>query len=147
MRRSKTVTQIFLLDTNVFISSIKDPRRQTGTLDLILHIIGESDIGLVGNDMLVGEMVRYAELLGSETAATLLYALIAKMEIIDVQENLLRICKSYIESPNKADILHAATCLQTNAVLISIDNHFNRIRDEGIIKVWSATEAINKLLE
>ena len=147
MRRSKSVTRIFLLDTNVFISAIKDPQRHTGSLRLILHIIGEPSIGLVGNDLLVEEMARYAELLKSETAATLLHALIAKTEIVKVQENFIKICKSYIETPDKADILHAATCLQTNAVLISNDHHFNRIRDEGIIKVWSNTEAINKLLE
>jgi len=147
MIRSKPVTQIFLLDTNVFISAIKDPQRQTETLRLILHIIGEPGIRLVGNDLLVEEMARYAELLRSETAATLLHALIGKMEIIEVQENFLKICKSYIETPDKADMLHAATCLQTNAVLISNDHHFNRIRDEGIIKVWTITEALNKLLE
>ena len=146
MIRSKPVTQIFLLDTNVFISVIKDPQRQTETLRLILHIIGEPGIRLVGNDLLVEEMARYAELLRSETAATLLYALIGKMEIIEVQENFLKICKSYIETPDKADIFHASICLQTNAVLKSNDHHFNRIRDEGIIKVWSTTEAINKLL-
>ena len=147
MRRSKSVTQIYLLDTNVFISAIKEPRRQTGTLRLILHIIGEPTIGLVGDDLLVDEMARYAELLGSETAATIVHALISKMEIIDVQENFLKVCKSYIETPYRADILHAATCLQTNAVLISNDHHFNRIRDEGIIKVLSTTEAIKKLLK
>ena len=147
MRRSKLATLIFLLDTNLFISTIKDPGRQTGTLRLILHIIGEPGKGLVGNDLLVEEMARYAELLRSETAATLLRALIAKIEIVKVQENYQKICKSYIETPDKADILHAATCLQTNAVLISNDHHFNRIRDEGIIKVWSITEAIKKLLK
>lgn len=145
MRRLKSATQIFLLDTNVFISAIKDPRRQTGTLRLILHLIGDPSIGLIGNDLLVEEMIRYAEFLGSETAATLLHALIAKMEIVEVQENFLKICRSYIETPDKADILHAASCLQTNAVLISNDHHFNRVRDEGIIKVWGITEAIKKL--
>lgn len=147
MRRPKSATRIFLLDTNVFISAIKDPRIKTGTLRLILHIIGEPTIGLVGNDLLVEEMARYAELLRSETAATLLHALIAKMEIVDVQENYLKVCKSYIETPDKADILHAATCLQTNAVIISNDHHFDTIRDEGIIKVWSTKEAIRNLLE
>jgi len=92
-------------------------------------------------------MARYAELLRSETAATLLHTLITKMEIINVQENFLKISKSYIETPAKADILHAATCLQTNAVLISDDHHFNTIRDKGIIKTWSTTEAIKKLLQ
>ena len=147
MRRSKSNTRIFLLDTNIFISAIKDPRRQVSSLRLILHVIGEPSIGLVGNRLLVEEMVRYAELLRSETAAILLYALISKMKIINVRENYLNVCRSYIETPDKADVLHAATCLQTNAVLLSNDHHFNRIRDEGIIKVWSATEAIKKFLK
>ena len=147
MRRSKSITRVFLLDTNVFISAIKEPRRQTGTLSLILHIIEEPSISLVGNALLAEEMTRYAELLKSETAATLLHALIAKMEIVKVQENYLKICKTYIETPDKADILHAATCLQTNATLISNDHHFNRIRDEAIIKVWNTTESIQKLLK
>lgn len=147
MRRSKSITRVFLLDTNVFISAIKEPRRQTGTLSLILHIIEESSIGLVGNVLLAEEMTRYAELLKSETAATLLHALIAKMKIVKVQENYLKICKTYIETPDKVDILHAATCLQTNATLISNDHHFNRIQDEAIIKVWNITEAIKKLLK
>ncbi len=145
MRRSKSITDIFLLDTNIFISAIKNPRRQTNSLRLILNIIEEPSISLVGNDLLVEEMVRYAELLRSETAAILLYALIAKMKIVNIQENYLKICKLYIETPNKADILHAATCLQTNAVLISHDHHFDKIRDEKIIKVWSSKEAIDKL--
>ena len=147
MRRSKSITRVFLLDTNVFISAIKEPRRQTGTLSLILHIIEEPSIGLVGNALLAEEMTRYAELLKSETAATLLHALIAKMKIVKVQENYLKICKTYIETPDKADILHAATCLQANVTLISNDHHFNRIRDEAIIKVWNITEAIKKLLK
>ena len=147
MRRSKSITRVFLLDTNVFISAIKEPRRQTGTLSLILHIIEDPRIGLVGNALLAEEMARYAELLNSETAATLLHALIAKMEIIKIQENYLKICKTYIETPDKADILHAATCLQTNATLISNDHHFNRIREEAIIKMWNTTEAIQKLLK
>ena len=147
MRRSKSITHIFLLNTNIFISAIKNLGRQTSSLHLILHLIGEPSISLAGNTLLVEEMVRYAELLRSETAATLLYALIAKMKIVNIQENYPKICKTYIETPDKADILHAATCLRTNAVLISNDYHFNRIRDEEIIKVWSSIEAINKLLK
>jgi len=147
MRRQRPATQTFLLDTNVFISALKEPRKQTDTLRLILKIIEEPSLGLVGNDLLAEEMARYAELLKSETAATILHTLIAKMELVDVQENYLKICKSYVQTPDKADILHAATCLQTNAVLISNDHHFNRIRDEGIIKVWSTREAIKKLLK
>jgi predicted nucleic acid-binding protein len=45
-----------------------------------------------------------------------------------------------------ADAVHAATCLQSNAVLISNDKHFDKIRDMRIIEVWKISEAIEKLL-
>jgi len=146
MRSAKLVTLNFLLDNNVFISAIKEPRRQTKTLRLLLCIIGEPSIGLVGNELLVEEMVRYAELLSSETAANLLHALISKMKIVKVQKNYLKICQSYIRTQDKWDVLHAATCLQAGAILISNDHHFDKIRDEGIIEVWSTARAIRELL-
>ena len=145
MKRSRPATKTFLLDTNVFISAIKDPRKSTETLRLILKIIEDPSIKLVGNDLLVEEMLRYMELLKSEMAATLLAALFTKMRIIIVQEKYRRICKPYITTPDKADILHAATCLQADATLITNDHHFNRIRDERIISVWSIAEVIGRI--
>ena len=145
MKRSRPATKTFLLDTNVFISAIKDPGKSTETLRLILKIIGDPSIKLVGNDLLVEEMLRYMELLKSEMAATLLAALFTKMRIIIVQEKYRRICKPYITTPDKADILHAAACLQADAALITNDHHFNRIRDERIISVWSIAEVIGRI--
>jgi predicted nucleic acid-binding protein len=43
-------------------------------------------------------------------------------------------------------VLHAATCLQTESILITNDHHFDRMRDQGIIKVWSIRKAIQELL-
>ena len=145
MKRSRPATKTFLLDTNVFISAIKDPRKSTETLRLILKIIEDPSMKLVGNDLLVEEMLRYMELLKSEMAATILAALLTKMNIIIVQGKYRRICKPYITTPDKADILHAATCLQGDAILITNDHHFDRIRDGRIISVWSITEAMKKM--
>ena len=145
MRRSRPATKTFLLDTNVFISAIKDPRKSTETLRLILKVIEDPSIKLVGNDLLAEEMLRYMELLKSEMAATILAALLTKMRIMIVQEKYRRICKLYIMTSDKADILHAATCLQADATLITNDHHFDRIRDERIISVWSIAEAIRKI--
>jgi predicted nucleic acid-binding protein len=146
MKRSEQDIQTFLLDTNVFISAIKEPRKQTDTLRLIIKIIGEPSIKLVGNDLLAHEMLRYAELLRSSTAAALLVALLSKMEIVNVVQNYRKICKTYVKTPDKADVMHAATCLQTGAILITNDKHFDKIRDEGIIEVWNITKSIKKLL-
>ena len=99
----------------------------------------------MGNDLPVEEMLRYMEFLKSEMAATLLAALLTKAKIIKVQEKYRRICKPYITTPDKADILHAATCLQADAILITNDHHFDRIRDNRIISVWGITEAIRKI--
>jgi len=146
MKRSEPDIQTFLLDTNVFISAIKKPEKQTNTLRLIIKIIDDHDLKLVGNYLLAHEMLRYAELLKSETAATLLVALLSKMEIVSVAKNYRKICKAYIKTPYKADIMHAATCLQTGAILITNDRHFDKIRGEGIIEVWNLSKTIKKLL-
>mgnify|MGYP001039829270 FL=1 len=147
MRRSEPNTQTFLLDSNVFIAAVKDPKKQTETLRLLVKIIDDQDITLVGNSLLAEEMLRYAELLKSPTAAMIVGSLLTKTRIVNVSENYRKICKTYLKTPDKADILHAATCLQTNSTLITNDRHFDKIRNEGIIKVWSTTEAIRKLLK
>lgn len=146
MRRSGPGSWVFLLDINVFIAAIKQPTRETATLRLILKMIQDSEIVLVGNEFLLEEMARYAEAFGSETASLLLYALISKMEVVDVQDKFIRICRSYMDTEDPADIIHAATCLHTDAILISNDRHFDPVRDEGIVEVWSTTKAIQELL-
>jgi len=146
MRKLRSSTQTFLLDTNVFIAAIKDPEGQTSTFQLLLKIIKNPGIGLVGNILLAEEMRRYIELFKSKKAAVLVSSLLGKMELVRVPENYVRICKTYIRTPDKADVLHAATCLQTGATLITNDRHFDRIKKEGIIKVLSVSEAVRKLL-
>ncbi len=146
MKNSKKDTQMFLLDTNVFIAAIKAPKKYTKTLQLILVMIEDEDIQLVGDEFLVEEYIRYAEEFKSETASAILGALLDKMELVQVGKNHIKICKNYIRTPNLADIIHTAACLKSDAIMITNDKHFNRIRDEGIIKVWSVTEAIKELL-
>ena len=146
MTRSDPGTRTFLLDNNVFVSAIKDPTRETATLTLILKLIRDKDVGLVGNEFLAEEMARYAEAFRSETASLLLHALISKMDIVEVQERYTAACRSIMGTDDPADLLHAATCLQTGATLITNDRHFDTIRDQGIIEVWSTAEAIRRLL-
>ena len=146
MQRSRRSIRMFLLDTNVFIAAIKDPKRLTASLKLILKIIESDDIRLVGDEFLIEELVRYAEEFRSETASVILANLIDKIELSDPGSNFIKICRNYIRTPNLADIVHAAVCLKTDAVLISNDTHFKRIREEGIIEVWSISDAIKMLM-
>ncbi len=106
-------------------------------MPLILTIIENERIHLVGDEFLVEEMVRYVEEFRSETASWILSALLDKIKLTNIGKNLIKICKNYIETPNISNIIHAAVCLRTDAILITNDAHFNKIRDEGIIKVWN----------
>jgi len=49
-----------LLDSNVFIAAIKNPRKQTTTLRLLVKIVENPDITLVADEPLLDEMLRYA---------------------------------------------------------------------------------------
>ncbi len=135
-----------MIDSNVFVAAIKNPRKSTRTLELLLKMIEDPTISLVGNDLLIYEMVRYAELLKSPIAAALVAALLNKTAIVSVSENYRRVCTAYLKTPDPADVLHAATCLQAGAVLVTNDRHFRRIKKEGIIDVWTIAEAIRRLI-
>ena len=139
-------TQTFLIDTNVLVAAIRNPDEEKKTFQLIVRLIERDDIRLVGNHHLVIEMYNYALEFRSVAALELLESLIAKIEVLQVGKNLKRVCKDYFDTPRKADVLHAATCLKADAILITNDKDFDRIRDEGIIKAWSTSEAIEKLL-
>jgi predicted nucleic acid-binding protein len=91
-------------------------------------------------------MIRYTEVYPSETAISLLDAIASKTNFIDVETKYLKICRNYIGTDDLSDLYHAAACLQTGSILISDDHHFDKIRDEGILNVWSTKTAINKLL-
>ncbi|HUS77075.1 MAG TPA: PIN domain-containing protein [Patescibacteria group bacterium] len=146
MRRSSQGTQAFLLDNNVFIGAIKDPTRETATLRLILRLIQDKEISLTGNEFMLEEVACYAEAFESEMASTRLYALISKIEVVEVKEKYVAICQTYMGTDDLADIIHVATCLQTDAILITNNHHFDAMRDGGIVEVWSIAEAIRTLL-
>lgn len=133
-----------MLDTNVFVAAIKDPRKESQTLRLILNIIEDPNVRLVADELLLEEMIRYAELFKSPTAGAIVAALVRKTSLVRVIGKFRTICRTYITTPDKADILHAAACLQTGAVLITNDRHFQRIKKRRIIEVWSIAEAIKR---
>jgi predicted nucleic acid-binding protein len=128
------------------VASIAHPNRETGTLRLILHLIADDGVRLVGDIYLAEEMMRYTEIYPSETATLLIEALASKMEFVGVEGRYLKMCRGYIGTSDPSDVAHAATCLQTGSTLISDDRHFDRIRDEGIIYVWSTKRAFDELL-
>lgn len=142
MKPRKSVTNQFLIDTNVFIASIKNPGRKTGSLDLILNLIANPDINLVGNDLLLLEFEKYHKRFNSMVASRILKNLKHRIKLVEVKPIHIKKCAKYMPQKEIVDIVHAATCLQEDAVLISNDKHFTELNDAGIIEVWTMTKAI-----
>lgn len=146
MKRLKRDMQRFLVDANVFVAAIKNPEKKAGALDLILELASDEDIFLVGNDLLLLEFDKYSERFKSETASHLIKRLKNKMIVVEVSENHIKKCSEYFAKNNIVDIVHAATCLQENSIMITNDRHFDKISGNKVIEVWNISRAIKKLL-
>jgi len=153
MSRLEKSTRRFVVDTNVFVAAVKPfsrpvqrMRKDTKTLSLLTGLITDQELELVGNSRLAGEYSRLAEELNSKTSRLILQQLMAKMKIVGVGEKELRRCRPYLPEKESADVLHVATCLQTKAVLITNEAHFDKMKQSRIIEVWSIGEAIRRLL-
>ncbi len=134
--------QRFSVDTNLFIAAIK--KKWTRSTDLLVHLLTEHEIELVANDVLLGEYSKFALELGASEFFELIQSVVI---IVNPSEEYVSDCKQYFPKNEMADAVHAATCLQSNAVFISNDKHFDKIREMKIIEVWKISEAIDKLLK
>ena len=131
--------QRFLVDTNLLISAIKKWAKST---DLLIYLLTNLEIELIANDVLIGEYSKFSSELGASDFFELIQSVV---KIVNPSEEYVSDCKRYFPKNEKADAVHAATCLQSNAVLISNDKHFDKIREMKIIEVWKISEAIEKL--
>ena len=68
------------------------------------------------------------------------------MEIIHVEERFVRACESYFGAKGVKDCVHAATCLQLGATLVSNDHDFDAIERAGVIRRVTTSEAIRRWL-
>ena len=92
------------------------------------------------------EYKRLGEELSSETSELIVGQLATKMrEATELEEKAVSRCRPYLPDGEDADVLHAATSLQSGAVLITNDRDFDRIKASGVIEVWSIGEAIRRL--
>ncbi len=130
-----------MVDTNLFIAAVQKWTRST---DLLFYLLTAPEIELIANDVLLGEYKRYALKL---EALDFLQRINSGVVIVNPSEESIMECKPYFPENATADAVHAATCLQAGAVLISNDKHFDKIRNMGIIKVWKISETIEKLIE
>jgi len=131
----------FLIDTNLFIAAVK--RGNTKSTELFLRLL-DGSWELVADDILVSEYEKYAK---KFEADAFLAILLGKVIVIEQSEVDILSCRPFFPQSVGADIVHAATCLHTGAILITNDAHFRRISEEGLIEVGSISEAIERVLE
>jgi len=145
MPRSGRSTRKYLADTNVYVAAVRRSGRPTPSRRLLEHFLNDPRTGLVGNAWWLEELLRYAEEFRSEAALELAEELAQKVEIIELEERFVAACSELVGRHNPVDVLHAATCLQSEATLISNDPDFDRIRDARAIRVLSITEALRRI--
>ena len=131
----------YLLDNTVFIAAVK--RKWTKSTELIYYLLDRS-VELFANDLLIFEYEKYAKALG--TYELLNYMKKSVIQVNPSQEEI-DACAPFFPESELADIVHAATCLYADAILITNDNHFNKIKNSGLVEVWSNTKAIKILLD
>src|SRR5437773_9639944 len=136
-------TPAILLDTNVFVSAVKSVPRVTDSLRLLVHFLA-ADVRLVGNELLAGEYLLYAQLLPSLTATAVAASILGTLEIIPVEERFVLACTPYFGGRKRKDCVHAATCLQLGATLVSNDHDFDAIDRAGVIRRVTISEAVRR---
>jgi predicted nucleic acid-binding protein len=130
----------YLLDNTVFIAAVK--RRWTKSTELIYHLLN-SPAEIFANELLIFEYEKYAKTLG--TYELLTYLKKAAVQVNPSQDEI-DACAAFFPEEEMSDIVHAATCLYADAVLITNDRHFDKIKKAEIIEVWSNAKAIKRLL-
>ena len=130
-------------DTNLFIAAAKSGI--TKSTALIFKICFDDSIELIGNSILLEEFEKYQDLVG-RSGKILLEIIKSKIKIFDPDKEHLEACKPYFPENEFADLYHAATCLKAKATIITNDKHFDKIKEKGLIDVWSISEATERLL-
>jgi CRISPR/Cas system CSM-associated protein Csm2 small subunit len=64
-KKSGKNIRLFLVDTNLFIAAVKNPKKETVSLKLLLELIDDATIVLIGNEFLIMEMEKYAQVFES----------------------------------------------------------------------------------
>src|SRR5207247_9804276 len=134
-------TPAILLDTNVFVSAVKSVPRVTDSLRLLVHLLS-ADVRLVGNELLAEEYLRYAQLVPSPTATAVAASILGTLDIIRGEERFVLACTPYFGGEKRKDRVHAATCLQLGATLVSNDDDFDAVDRPGVIRRMTIRQAV-----
>jgi hypothetical protein len=131
----------FVLDNNHIVAAIKSGWTRSTNLLFTMML---SDATLLVDKELLFEYEKYIQrILGLHH----LFILINNRSyLVDPSNESLLACKPFFPESQYADAVHAATCLEASAILITNDAHFKEIKKSGRIEVWSISETIRRIL-
>lgn len=138
-------TATFLIDTNVLVAAIKRLPRRTYTLDLLVSVASDEAIMLVASPELDAEWRRYAALFASEAGQALHEGLRARTRIVAARPATVALVAPFIGPRREADVSHAATCLESGAILVTSDRDFRRLAESRLVEVWTPPQMLRWL--
>ena len=112
----------------------------------MVECINREDIELLGNKYLIEEMQKYQEVFASASASLIVTLFLSKTRVVKVKDDSIIKAMPYFPKEEILDIIHAATAIQEGAIVITNDKHFNQIKEEGLLEIWSISTAIKNLL-
>lgn len=131
----------YLLDNTVFIAAVKSG--WTRSTELVYNLL-DGPAELFADELLIDEYEKYAEALGASDLLNYMKKVVIHLNPTQAE---IDACAPFFPERELSDVVHAATCLHLDAVLITNDRHFDRIKEDGLIEVWSNTKAIRRLLD
>ncbi len=133
----------FLIDTNVFISSFKSDTAKSK--EVFIELIQNDKYNLISNEILIEEYKKYSKMLGPKSEE--FFAILKdNSSIVKPEEFHIKKCKHYFNENSYSDVIHAATALKNNPVIITNDKDFNGIGKSNLIDVWTISKAIENIL-
>lgn len=122
----------YMIDTNVFIAAFRSG--YTTTTRLLLELIFDDSTEFVGDDILIKEYEKWFNIITAkhpetrDLATLLLTLILSKIRIVKPKPSDIEKVRNYIPENEDADAYHAATCLETGAILITNDKDFQELK-------------------
>ena len=141
------------LDVCVFVSAAKGSEPCTEVVELSL---GRGEIELVTNWVLVNELMRISTELKAEDEKSyrilkgIVEEFVSRSYTVDPEASTVKMCYERLPEGEFAGAVHAATCVEANAVMVTRDKRLLDLRDTGLIDAynpWEFLEALEEWLE
>ncbi|MCX6678787.1 MAG: PIN domain nuclease [Methanothrix sp.] len=112
-----------MIDSNLFIAAVKSVWTKSSEL---LSVLLDGSFELVANKSLLAEYEKYAQQLDAQYV---FFYMKSRVILTDQSEDEVQRCKPFFPEGKASDVVHAATCLHTAAVLITNGDFLPTLKD------------------